>query len=57
MIVRATTYNKEEIAKVLQLRANVEGLQLGEGVLDTLAQKGVDSSLRYAGPEFPHVRS
>ncbi|RDX48507.1 RuvB-like helicase 1 [Lentinus brumalis] len=48
VIVRATTYNKEEIAKVLQLRANVEGLQLGEGVLDTLAQKGVDSSLRYA---------
>ncbi|KAI0368391.1 RuvB-like helicase 1 [Pilatotrama ljubarskyi] len=48
LIVRTAPYEKDAIAKVVQLRANVEGLKLGEGVLDRLAQKGVDSSLRYA---------
>ena len=45
--MRTEPYNKEAISKVLQLRANVEGLKLGDGVLDRLATKGADSSLRY----------
>ncbi|KAM5537776.1 hypothetical protein V8D89_008544 [Ganoderma adspersum] len=48
LIVRTEPYNKDAISKVLQLRANVEGLKLGEGVLDRLATRGADSSLRYA---------
>ncbi|KAH9928911.1 TIP49 C-terminus-domain-containing protein [Fomitopsis serialis] len=48
LIVRTERYNKPDIAKVVQLRANVEGLQLGPGVLDKLARRGDTSSLRYA---------
>nr|VWO97886.1 Type III effector HopAA1-2 [Ganoderma boninense] len=48
LIVRTEPYNKDAISKVLQLRANVEGLKLGDGVLDRLASRGADSSLRYA---------
>ena len=57
LIVRTTPYDKDAISKVLLLRANIEGLKLGDGVLDRLAKKGVDSSLRYvasavsSGPE------
>lgn len=46
LIVRTAPYEKDAIAKVVQLRANVEGLKLGDGVLERLAQKGHDSSLR-----------
>ena len=46
LIVRTEPYNKDAISKVLQLRANVEGLKLGDGVLDRLASRGADSSLR-----------
>ena len=46
LIVRTAPYDKDAISKVLQLRANVEGLKLGDGVLDRLATKGEDSSLR-----------
>ncbi|KAG2014299.1 RuvB-like helicase 1 [Coprinopsis cinerea AmutBmut pab1-1] len=48
MIVKTDAYNTEQIAKVIQLRANVEGLKLGPGVLDRLAAEGEKSSLRYA---------
>ncbi|KAJ2923555.1 hypothetical protein H1R20_g13536, partial [Candolleomyces eurysporus] len=48
MIVKTESYTTEQIAKVLQLRANVEGLKLGAGVLDRLAREGEKSSLRYA---------
>ena len=47
LIVKTDPYTTEEVAKVVQLRANVEGLKLGEGVLDRLAQEGDRSSLRY----------
>ena len=50
LIVRTALYDKESIAKVIQLRANVEDLKLGDGVLERLAQKGSDSSLRYVDP-------
>lgn len=46
--MRTAPYEKDAIAKVVQLRANVEGLKLGEGVLERLAQKGHESSLRSA---------
>ncbi|KAJ3901406.1 RuvB-like helicase 1 [Lentinula edodes] len=48
MIVKTEPYAKEQVAKVLQLRANIEGLKLAEGVLDKLATEGEKSSLRYA---------
>ncbi|KAF6754087.1 RuvB-like helicase 1 [Ephemerocybe angulata] len=48
MIVKTESYTMEQIAKVLQLRANVEGLKLGAGVLEKLAVEGDKSSLRYA---------
>lgn len=46
MIVKTEPYTKEQVAKVLQLRANIEGLKLAEGVLDKLASEGERSSLR-----------
>ena len=45
--MRTTPYEKDTIAKVVQLYANMEGLKLGKGVLERLAQKGHDSSLWY----------
>jgi len=48
LIVKTDGYNTAQIAKVLQLRANIEGLKLGPGVLDRLAAEGDKSSLRYA---------
>ena len=47
LIVKTETYNTVDVAKVVQLRANVEGLKLGAGVLDKLATDGERSSLRY----------
>ncbi|CAL1702013.1 unnamed protein product [Somion occarium] len=48
LIVKTDGYKRDEVAKVVQLRANVEGLKLGPGVLDRLALEGEKSSLRYA---------
>ncbi|PSS35538.1 hypothetical protein PHLCEN_2v1501 [Hermanssonia centrifuga] len=48
LIVKTDTYTTEQVAKVVQVRANVEGLKLGSGVLDRLASEGERSSLRYA---------
>ncbi|TFY66459.1 hypothetical protein EVG20_g4624 [Dentipellis fragilis] len=48
LIVKTDGYTREQVAKVVQLRANVEGLRLGDGVLDKLAEQGEKSSLRYA---------
>ncbi|KAI0751977.1 RuvB-like helicase 1 [Irpex lacteus] len=48
LIVKTDSYTLDEVAKVVQLRANVEGLKLGNGVLDHLAAQGEKSSLRYA---------
>ncbi|KAG8966764.1 RuvB ATP-dependent DNA helicase pontin [Tulasnella sp. 425] len=41
-------YTKEQVAAVVQLRAQVEGLTLGQGVLDKVAGEGERASLRYA---------
>jgi RuvB-like protein 1 len=46
MIVKTNSYSREEVGKVVQLRANVEGLKLGEGVLEKLSEEGERASLR-----------
>lgn len=46
LIVKTDGYTRDQVAKVVQLRANTEGLKLGEGVIDRLAAEGEKSSLR-----------
>lgn len=46
MIVKTDTHSREQISKVVQLRANIEGLKLGPGVVERLATEGEKSSLR-----------
>lgn len=46
LIVKTDGYTRDQVAKVVQLRANTEGLKLGEGVIDRLATEGEKSSLR-----------
>ncbi|PFH45923.1 hypothetical protein AMATHDRAFT_157221 [Amanita thiersii Skay4041] len=48
MIVKTDGYAREQISKVVQLRANVEGIKVGSGVVERLATEGEKSSLRYA---------
>jgi len=48
LIVKTDGYTRDQVAKVVQLRAITEGLKLGEGVIDRLAAEGEKSSLRYA---------
>ncbi|KAG2093329.1 TIP49 C-terminus-domain-containing protein [Suillus discolor] len=48
LIVKTYGYNREQIGKVVQLRANVEGLKLGSGVLERIAEEGERGSMRYA---------
>ncbi|KAG8893790.1 RuvB ATP-dependent DNA helicase pontin [Tulasnella sp. 417] len=48
LIVKTEGYTKEQVAAVVQLRAQVEGLTLGPGVLDKIAVEGERASLRYA---------
>jgi DNA helicase TIP49 (TBP-interacting protein) len=47
MIVKTDAYTREQIGKVVQMRANVEGIKLSTDVLDKLAGEGEKSSLRY----------
>lgn len=47
MIVKTENYTREQIGKVVSLRANTEGLKLGNGVIERLAAEGDRSSLRY----------
>ncbi|KZV81668.1 DNA helicase [Exidia glandulosa HHB12029] len=48
LIVKTVPYSRDEVGQVLKLRATVEGLQLGEGVLERLSAEGEKGSLRYA---------
>lgn len=48
MIVKTEGYTREQVGKVVQLRAIVEGLKLGTGVLEQLAAEGEKTSLRCA---------
>ncbi|KDQ06626.1 hypothetical protein BOTBODRAFT_60491 [Botryobasidium botryosum FD-172 SS1] len=47
MIVKTEPYSRDEVSKVVQLRAGIEGLSLGEGVVAKLAGEGETASLRY----------
>ena len=47
MIVKTDAYTREQIGKVVQMRANVEGIKLLPDVVDKLAGEGEKSSLRY----------
>lgn len=47
MIVKTDGYTREQVGKVVQLRANVECLSLGFDVLEGLAEEGAKSALRY----------
>lgn len=44
--MKTETYDRGQVAKVVNVRANVEGLKLGSGVLDRLATEGERASLR-----------
>ena len=46
MIVKTDTHTREQISKVVQLRANIEGLKLGPGVVERLATEGEKGSLQ-----------
>jgi len=48
LIVKTSTYTRDEVGKVVQIRAQVEGLKLGSEVQEKLAEEGERSSLRYA---------
>ncbi|KAG9034343.1 RuvB ATP-dependent DNA helicase pontin [Tulasnella sp. JGI-2019a] len=48
LIVKTEGYSQEEVAAVVQVRAGVEGLVLGPGVIEKLAGEGERGSLRYA---------
>ncbi|KAJ3567990.1 hypothetical protein NP233_g6001 [Leucocoprinus birnbaumii] len=48
LIVKTSTYTRDEVGKVVQIRAQVEGLKLGTDVQEKLAAEGERSSLRYA---------
>lgn len=47
LIVKTDIYDSNQIARVLQLRANIEGIKLGAGVIDRLVHEGDARSLRY----------
>jgi RuvB-like protein 1 (pontin 52) len=47
LIVKTDIYDSNQISKVLQLRANIEGLRLGPGVIERLVQEGDARSLRH----------
>jgi RuvB-like protein 1 len=46
LIVKTEPYDRGQVAKVVNVRANVEGIKLGPGVLDRLATEGERASLR-----------
>lgn len=48
MIVKTSTYSRDEIRQVLETRCRVEGINLKREALDRLADQGEKSSLRYA---------
>lgn len=46
LIVKTDVYKREEIGRIIELRAKTEDLLLGSGVLERLAEEGDRSSLR-----------
>jgi RuvB-like protein 1 len=48
LIIRTLPYTLEEIRLIIRLRARTEGLNVSEAALETLADEGEKSSMRYA---------
>jgi TBP-interacting protein len=48
LIINTKPYNKEEIRKILEIRAKHEKIKMSEEALDYLTEIGVKTSLRYA---------
>lgn len=46
LIVKTEPYDRTQVGKVVQVRANIENLRLGPGVLEKLAEEGARASLR-----------
>ncbi|XP_043268058.1 ruvB-like 1 [Venturia canescens] len=47
LIIRTLPYSKSEISQIVNLRAVTEGLQIDEDALETLAELGTKTTLRY----------
>lgn len=47
LIVKTEPYSRQEVAAVVQLRAQVEGLNFAPAVLDRIAGEGEKGSLRF----------
>lgn len=48
LIVRTLPYNRDEIRTIIERRSTVENLRADSGALDSLADMGSETSLRYA---------
>lgn len=48
VIIRTFPYAKEEVVQILKIRAQVEGIAVGEDSYDLLGEIGVKTTLRYA---------
>ncbi|XP_050401492.1 ruvB-like 1 [Patella vulgata] len=48
MIIRTTTYSAEEMAQILRIRSQTEVIQIDDDSLQSLAEIGKTSTLRYA---------
>ena len=48
LIIRTYPYSEEEIAKILKIRADIEGISIEEVAIQTLAKVADNTSLRYA---------
>eukprot|EP01061_Rhynchopus_euleeides_P014679 TRINITY_DN2533_c0_g1_i1.p1 TRINITY_DN2533_c0_g1~~TRINITY_DN2533_c0_g1_i1.p1 ORF type:complete len:460 (+),score=236.27 TRINITY_DN2533_c0_g1_i1:260-1639(+) len=47
LVIKTTSYGTEELMKIVDIRAQVEGLKLDEGAIAFLGQVGNNTSLRY----------
>ena len=47
LIIKTESYNREETAAILQIRADVEGVKLEQSGLDALTEIGTAASLRH----------
>lgn len=57
MIVKTEGYTREQVGKVVHLRAIVEGLKLGPEVLEKLAAEGERTSLRFVHLVSPGINT
>jgi len=48
LIIRTMPYTVQEMSQIISIRADVEGIKVNSTALETLAQIGSRSSLRYA---------